>query len=60
MLREQMISFLQTAVVVLLLTNGITALAAVYAVRMANALANPGREAKGAVERRLDILLGRG
>ena len=59
MLREQMISFLQAAVVFLLLTNGITALAALYAMRMANALAHPAQIAKGAVERRLDTLLRR-
>ena len=59
MLRDQMINFLQTAVVFLLLTNGITALAAVYAVKMARAFAHPGHETRSAVERRLDAILTR-
>ena len=58
MLRDQMISFLQTAVIFLLLTNGITALAAVYAIRMARAFA-PVRHPGGMVERRLDAILTR-
>lgn len=59
MLREQMIGFLQAAVVFLLLTNAISVLAAVYAMRMANAFARPVQEAGAAVGRRLDAILGR-
>jgi hypothetical protein len=59
MLRDQMISFLQTAVVFLLLTNGLTALAAVYAMRMARAFVQPTRETRSAVERKLDTMLAR-
>ncbi len=58
MLREQMINFLQTAVIFLLLTNAITALAAVYALRMVNAVAHPTQATKGAIERRLEAILG--
>ena len=59
MLRDQMINFLQTAVVFLLLTNGLTALAAVYAMRMARTFAQPTREIKSLVERKLDAVLAR-
>jgi hypothetical protein len=59
MLREQMISFLQAAVVFLLLTNAISVLAAIYAMRTANALARPVQQASTAVGRKLDALLGR-
>ena len=58
MLREQMISFLQAAVVFLLLTNALSALAALYAMRMASSVAAPMRKARTAVERKLDALLG--
>jgi hypothetical protein len=58
MLREQMISFLQAAVVFLLLTNALSALAALYAMRMASGAAAPMRKARTAVERKLDGLLG--
>ena len=57
MLREQMISFLQTALVFLLLTNAVTALAAMYAVRMVNAPTRPTQAPKGAVERKLEAIL---
>jgi hypothetical protein len=43
----------------LLLTNGLTALAAIYAVRMAHAFAQPTREIKGMVERKLGTMLAR-
>jgi hypothetical protein len=59
MLREQMISFLQAAVVFLLLTNVLTALAAIYAMRMANAVVQPMRATKSAVERKVETILGR-
>lgn len=57
MIREQMINFLQTVVVFLLLTNALTAIAATYAMRIASAVTVPVR-VKGAVERGLDGLLG--
>jgi hypothetical protein len=59
MLREQMISFLQASVVFLLLTNVLTALAAIYAMRMANAVVQPMRATKSAVERKVETILGR-
>jgi hypothetical protein len=59
MLRDQIISFLQTAVVFLLLTNALTALAAVYAMRMARAFAQPAREVRSVVERKLNAMLAR-
>jgi hypothetical protein len=59
MLREQIISFLQAAIVFLLLTNAITALTAMYAMRMAKALADPAQAARNAVERKLDAVLRR-
>jgi hypothetical protein len=59
MLREQMITFLQSAIVFLLLTNAISVLAAIYAMRTANALARPMQQAGSAVGRKLDALIGR-
>jgi hypothetical protein len=57
MLREQMINFLQTTVVFLLLTNAASVVVAAYAVRIAKALA-AGREAPGnPTARKLDALL---
>ena len=53
----QMMSFLQTAVVFLLLTNMITALVAFYAMKTAQIHAQPQRNA--ALERKLQALLGR-
>ena len=54
MFREQMINFLQAAVVFLLATNAASALAAVYAMRLARAAAPHAQQAKSAIERRLD------
>lgn len=53
----QMMSFLQTAIVFLLLTNMISALVAFYAVKAAHIEAQPQRNA--ALERKLRALLGR-
>jgi hypothetical protein len=53
----QMMSFLQTAVVFLLLTNMISALVAFYAMKAAQVHAQPQRNA--ALERKLRVLLGR-
>jgi hypothetical protein len=54
MLYDQMMGFLQGAVVFLLLTNAISALVAFYAMRTANLLADP-RAPKTAIERKLDL-----
>jgi hypothetical protein len=57
MLRDQMISFLQTAVIFLLLTNTASILAAIYALRTA---AKPAHNRpKSALERNLDAILRR-
>jgi len=53
----QMMSFLQTAIVFLLLTNMISALVAFYAVKAAHIQAQPQRNT--ALERKLQVLLGR-
>ena len=59
MFRDQMINFLQAAVIFLLLTNAASAVAAAYAMRMAHALSQKARTTGNAVERRLDGLLRR-
>jgi hypothetical protein len=56
MLREQMINFLEAAVVFLLATNAASALAAVYAIRLANAV-SVVPQSKGAVARRLEAMI---
>jgi hypothetical protein len=53
----QMTSFLQTAIVFLLLTNMISALVAFYAMKSVQVEAQPKRSA--ALERKLQMLLGR-
>ena len=53
----QMTSFLQTAIVFLLLTNMISALVAFYAMKAAQIQAQPQRNA--ALERKLQALLNR-
>ena len=58
MLRDQMLGFMQTAIVFLLLTNAISLLVAFYAMKTANMLARPG-EAKRPIERKLEAILGR-
>jgi hypothetical protein len=57
MLRDQIITLLQTAVVFLLLTNVASAAAAIYALRSAN---RPAAGAKSAIERNLEAILHRG
>jgi hypothetical protein len=59
MIREQMIGFLQTVVILLLLINALSIFAAVYAMRMADAFTHPGRGASPALARKLDAILGR-
>ena len=58
MLRDQMIGFLQTAIVFLLLTNAISVLVALYAMKTANMLVRP-TEAKRPIERKLEAILSR-
>ena len=58
MLRDQIIGFLQTAIVFLLLTNAISALVAFYAMKTANTLTRVG-QSKSAIERRLETVFGR-
>jgi hypothetical protein len=57
MFREQMINFLQTTVVFLLLTNAASVVVAAYAVRIAKALASGHEGSRSATARRLDALL---
>jgi hypothetical protein len=57
-MRDQMMSFLQTAIVFLLLTNAVSALVAFYAMKTANILTRPG-QAKRPIERRLEAILDR-
>ncbi len=45
MLRDQMITFLETTVIFLLLTNVVSVVAATYAIAVANGAARKGREA---------------
>jgi hypothetical protein len=57
-MRDQMLVFMQSAIIFLLLTNAASALVALYAMKTANMLTRPG-QAKNAVERKLEALLGR-
>jgi hypothetical protein len=59
MLREQMITLLQTSVVFLLLTNTASLVAAVYALRRASKCAQSPQSSKSAIERNLDAMLRR-
>jgi len=58
MFHDQMISFLEAAVVFLLLTNAISALAATYAVRLLHSFADTKREPT-LIERKLGLIVGR-
>jgi len=58
MLRDQMIGFMQTAIVFLLLTNAVSALVAFYAMKTANMLVRPA-ETKRPIERKLESILSR-
>lgn len=58
MLREQMINFLEAAVVFLLATNAASALAALYAMRLANAV-QVVPQSKAIIARRLDAMIRR-
>jgi hypothetical protein len=59
MLRDQTINFLEAVVVVLVLTNALSVLATVHLVRASHGFVRAGREAKSAVERRLDAIIAR-
>ncbi len=56
MLHDQVINFLETTVIFLLLTNAVSAVAAAYAI----SLAHKGRPAAAAVTRRVGLGFGRG
>ena len=58
MLREQLITMLQTSVVFLILTNAASLLAAVYAVRRMRPVQS-AEKSKSAIERNLDAMLRR-
>ena len=58
MLREQMINFLEAVVVFLLATNAASVLAALYAMRLANAV-SLAPQTKGVIARRLDAMIRR-
>jgi hypothetical protein len=59
MLREQTINFLQAVVIFLLLTNVVSVVATVYAVRLANALNPRAAQAMSAVERKIEAMVRR-
>ncbi len=52
MLREQMITFLETTVIFLLLTNAISVFAATYAITVATGASRRSREAGAVVARK--------
>jgi len=57
MLHDQMLGFLQNAIVFLMLTNAVSAFVAFYAMKTANSLAQPERHPKTAIERKLETLI---
>jgi hypothetical protein len=57
MLRDHIVSFVETAVVFLLLTNAVSAAAAISVVRLLKLQANIKRT-PAAIERKLNLLLG--
>jgi hypothetical protein len=59
MLHDQMINFLEAAVLFLLMTNALSVAAASCAIRMMKASVPGGREVGGAVERKIDAILRR-
>jgi hypothetical protein len=58
MFHDQMINFLEAAVVFLLATNAASILAALYAMRLANAV-SLAPQSKGVIARRLDAMIRR-
>jgi hypothetical protein len=59
MLRDQMVNFLEAAVVFLLLTNALIATAATCAIRMVKVMGHAQQEAGGVVGRKIDGMLRR-
>lgn len=59
MIREQMINFLQAVVVVLLLTNAFSVVAAVWALRIAAGTTAKVPEPMKAAQRKISAVLGR-
>jgi hypothetical protein len=59
MFREQMVNFLEAAVVFLLLTNVVIATAATCAIRMVKVMGHAQQEAGSAVSRKIDGMLRR-
>jgi hypothetical protein len=59
MLREQTISFLQAVIVFLLLTNAVSVMVTIYAMRLANALSPGAGDALSAVERKIEAMVRR-
>jgi hypothetical protein len=59
MFREQMINFLEAAVLFLLMTNALSVAAATYAIRMMKALVPGHQESGTAVERWINAFLNR-
>jgi len=58
MFREQMINFLEAAVVFLLITNALSIAATTYAIQLLNGFGGAKRE-RGTIERKLNALLQR-
>jgi hypothetical protein len=57
-MRDQMLGFMQSAIIFLLLTNAASALVALYAMKTANLLRQPV-PAKNPIERKLEAILTR-
>ncbi len=58
MFRQEMFNFLQATIIFLLLTNAVSALAAMYAIWVANGSA-PGQELTGALARKARAVINR-
>ncbi|MBV8836674.1 MAG: hypothetical protein JO000_09055 [Alphaproteobacteria bacterium] len=61
-MRDQVLGFMQSAIIFLLLTNVASALVALYAMKTANLLARPAHAraaAKTLIERKLEAMLSR-
>jgi hypothetical protein len=58
MLHDQMLGFMQSAIIFLLLTNAASALVALYAMKTANLMARPV-QAQSPIERKLEAMLRR-
>jgi hypothetical protein len=59
MFRDQMINFLQAVIVFLLLTNAFSAVAAIYAMWLANGSAHKRQELSDAIGRKVHSMLHR-